>query len=92
MHFLCILSIAIAVAVEIPQIDDHTENRFARVAYGEDYDHEKYEYVVMLLGEDENSSEIASLCSGSLLSPIAVLTAAHCTYGMTASKLTVSNN
>lgn len=97
MNFLYILSIALAAAAaaDFPQIEDQTEERFWRIAHGEDYDHEKYQYVVIVMiatKYDEFELPVEyTLCTGSLISQLIVLTAAHCTDGAKASECMVNN-
>ncbi|XP_050430474.1 brain-specific serine protease 4-like [Adelges cooleyi] len=53
------------------------------IAYGRDYDKHKHPYVVSLIATDSYQ------CTGTLLKPTFVLTAAHCTWGYKADDIAV---
>jgi secreted trypsin-like serine protease len=87
MQALKIVLFSVSVAL-IESNSSTTEENPWRIANGDDFIPEKYPYVVGFLGHLENSSTI---CTGTLVTALFVLTAAHCTDGLKASNITVNH-
>lgn len=69
-------------------VSNHENKGF--IANGEVYDVEKYPFVVCLVIKVVRKKiKAKSLCTGSLISRLFVLTAAHCTVNVTASDINV---
>lgn len=85
---VCILS-AVAISTNtwaFPQTEkprrSNQSQESERIFNGEKYDHKKYPYVVAVHIK-------SSTCTGTMISPLFVLTAAHCTNNRIPSEFTV---
>lgn len=85
LRILCVLSVAICTRA-FPQ-----SYETGRMSNGKPYDHDVYPYVVALKVKEEGPSlgELSRVCSGTMISPLFAMTAAHCTYGKVATDITV---
>lgn len=90
MLILGILLLFIGVAEFDPITTTAVENKKV-IANGEVYNPLEYPYVVYLEMTSSVSNGISS-CTGTLISPIFVLTAAHCTVNYKASDIIVSKS
>lgn len=89
MQSLSILLLLIYVTASFGQNSTSDDNNKNAVAYGKVYDPLKYPYIVYLEMSNIVSNRY-STCTGTLISPTFVLTAAHCTVRYKARQITVS--
>lgn len=76
LSILCVLTAASrtwAVEQTIPKSQEEK-----RIAFGKEFNREDYPYVVFIATSNHDSDNTFSICTGTLLSPVHVLTAAHC--------------
>lgn len=88
MKIVWILLVLICKAYKSEQTVPEYETK-GLVSYGEPYDPVKYPYVMGLLILTPKGRY--NSCTGTLVSPLFVLTAAHCTYEIKTSDIKVSH-
>ncbi|XP_050426711.1 kallikrein-6-like [Adelges cooleyi] len=73
-------------AANVPRVsaNQSNDNENDLVSHGTVYDDVKYPYIIYVRGT-------SSLCTGSLIQPLFVLTAAHCSWGMAAKDLKMTS-